>query len=312
MSEEEKVKALQIFEIGEPEDDEISSDSEVGDESETGSDDEDEDEEEEEEDDDKDDEDDEDDEEEDEAEEEEEEEEEDEDDEELRAAEQRWAEEERKAAEARRAAKKQRKAAKRAIQAKERAEERERLAAQKAREAQERAEARRRRVVHKTMLAKRRAEAKRAAARARREAVELMLRPRDDCMGKGGHAVEDNARDEEGNGTQHRDIVQNAEQEQPQEPVSAQPVDGGLAKMPVTEVQEPHGNAPVHRNCDNLESTKRTPGETAVEDDDSDTESVLTMSITDDTGSYGLTRWASMPDSVLVFRSFVRRHSNPF
>ena len=37
---------MQIFEIGEPEDDEISSDSEVGDESETGSDDEDEDEEE--------------------------------------------------------------------------------------------------------------------------------------------------------------------------------------------------------------------------------------------------------------------------
>ena len=160
------------------------------------------------------------------------------------------------------------------------------------------------------MLAKRRAEAKRAAARARREAVELMLKPRDNSMGKGGHAAEDNAK-EETPSMQHRGLERNAKQEYPQVPGSTQPVDGGLAKMPVTEVQEPHGNAPVHRNCDNLESTKRTPGETAVEDDDSDTESVLTMSITDDTGSYGLTRWASMPDSVLVFRSFVRRHSNP-
>ena len=80
--------------------------------------------------------------------------------------------------------------------------------------------------------------------------------------------------------------------------------------MPVADDKETDDQALSQRG--DLESTERTPRETAVEDDDSDTETILSMSIADDTSSYELTRWASMPDSVLVFRGFVRRHSNPF
>ena len=247
-----------------------------------------------------------------------------EDDEELRVAEERRAEEERRAAEARRAAKKQRKAAKRAVQAKERAEARERLAAQKAQEAKERAEERKRRAVHKAMTAKRRIEAKRAAAMARREAMERRLKGVEAHAGEGekeSHAFKDSVSQEKstvsgtprcddvvpnGNKSEHTQVPTNGSQRNDSR------VDGGARNEIVANHEEFRNN--VMSGCiqDGQELTKPTSGESAVEDDDSDTESILTVSLADDTDLYELTRWASMPDHILVPRRLERRHSNPF